>query len=124
MGKPDIVGQSTEAASTTGVRGIPVSKRIWKPVHKKASSIIADKSFKQSWDKKQKIRRERKELQEKERELQEVRKSQQAEERRIAEERKKRKEENRQKSVKVQVITDTRKLKKMSKKQLKQIVKR
>ncbi|XP_051174411.1 coiled-coil domain-containing protein 86 [Leptopilina boulardi] len=105
-------------------RGKPKSGRVWKEPRKRFSSIVKTKGIRQSFEKKQKLREDLKHIKELSREK--VAKMKEAKElkkqRRV--ENLKRAEENRKKSEVVQVITNTAKIKRMKKKQLRMIEKR
>ncbi|XP_043482265.1 coiled-coil domain-containing protein 86 [Leptopilina heterotoma] len=105
-------------------RGKPKSGRVWKEPRKRFSSIVKTKGIRQSFEKKQKLREDLKHIKELSREK--VAKMKEAKE--LKKERRrdnlKRAEENRKKSEIVQVITNTAKIKRMKKKQLRMIEKR
>lgn len=110
----------TDQTTTIVPRGKPKSGRVWKIVQTKRSSANADvpqlrKSFKQAQQKRAQL----KALKEISNELKEIEVADRAEERRRLEQKRKAKEQNRAKAEVVQVISDTRKIKKMNKKQLK-----
>ncbi|KAG8197511.1 hypothetical protein JTE90_007249 [Oedothorax gibbosus] len=106
------------------VMGKPKSGRVWKCSKKKFSSMCQVKPLKTSWTKKLQIRQERKNILLHDHELKE--------EKRLEKERKKqrrrqnieRKRENERKSEVVQVIRNSAKIKRMSKKQLRSVEKR
>lgn len=107
-----------------GARGKPVSGRTWKPTKKRTSSVIAVKSLRKSWDDKVKERREKQVLQEYQKEVRETLASERKAEHERIKLKHKQKEENEKKAQVVQRITNTAKLKRMTKKQLKRIEKR
>lgn len=106
------------------IKGQPKSGRFWKSEKKKFSSIIKTKGLKSSFERKEALR-------EKLRKVKEASRERLAKKQEEAEQRKqrrrdnlKRQEENRKKSEIVQVITNTKKLKNMKRKQLRYIEKR
>ncbi|XP_062502930.1 coiled-coil domain-containing protein 86-like [Corticium candelabrum] len=102
-------------------KGRPKSGRWWKAEGKRKSSLIGDKPLHTSWRKRVKQREEKKALKEYEQQLKEELQRQKEEKRKRIEEHRKRKEENERKAEVVQVITNTAKLKRLSKKQRKNI---
>ncbi|KFM74308.1 Coiled-coil domain-containing protein 86, partial [Stegodyphus mimosarum] len=106
------------------VKGKPKSGRVWKTEKTRFSSMCQVKPLKTSWEKKLKLRQERETMlrhaaeirEEKEREKQ-MRKDKRRE-------KIERKRENERKSEVVQVIRNSAKIKRMSKKQLRKIEKR
>eukprot|EP01102_Stenamoeba_stenopodia_P011315 TRINITY_DN3461_c0_g1_i2.p1 TRINITY_DN3461_c0_g1~~TRINITY_DN3461_c0_g1_i2.p1 ORF type:complete len:135 (+),score=41.40 TRINITY_DN3461_c0_g1_i2:108-512(+) len=112
------------AASAVAIRGKSVSGRTWKKTTKRASSQINVKPLRSSWQKKVSEKERLKQVKLHENLLKEAVRQQKEEERARMEERRKRKEENEKKSSVVQVIRDTKKIKRMSRKQLKQLEKR
>ncbi|XP_023014811.1 coiled-coil domain-containing protein 86 [Leptinotarsa decemlineata] len=102
-------------------KGKPKSGRIWKGEKKKFSTIIKTRSVHDSFERKEKLRQKLKHV----KELSNAIKSAKADEKEKKKERRranlKRQEENRKKSEVVQVITNTRKLKKIKKKHLRTI---
>ncbi|XP_056634545.1 coiled-coil domain-containing protein 86 isoform X1 [Diorhabda sublineata] len=109
---------------STVPRGKPKSGRIWKSERKKFSSVIKTRGIKSSFEKKQELRQKLKQI----KELSNAIKAEKEEEKEKKKERRranlKRQEENRLKSEVVQVITNTKKLKKAKKKHLRNIEKR
>lgn len=108
----------------TVIKGKPKSGRFWKSERKKFSTSIKTKGLKNSFEKKEALREKLKQIKQVTKEL--IAKKQ--EEKELKKERRrenlKRQEENRRKSEVVQVITNTTKLKRMKKKQLRFIEKR
>lgn len=104
-------------------KGRPKSGRIWKSEGLKKSDMLLVPSLHSTWNDKIRKRAERKSVKSFERELKEAAKKQREERKRLIEERRKRREENEKKSQIVQVITNTTKIKRMKKKQLRQIKK-
>uniref|UniRef100_A0A131XDW8 Coiled-coil domain-containing protein 86 n=1 Tax=Hyalomma excavatum TaxID=257692 RepID=A0A131XDW8_9ACAR len=104
-------------------RGIPKSGRVWKREKKRFSSMMKDRPLKTSWKVKMEQRAERKALLAMDRELKEEKKRKIEEKKRRREENLRRREENAKKSEVVQVIKNTAKIKRMSKKQLRHIKK-
>ncbi|XP_032691559.1 coiled-coil domain-containing protein 86 [Odontomachus brunneus] len=105
-------------------KGKPKSGRIWKEQKTKFSSIIKTRGIRLSLTKKQKLREDLKRVKDMSRaiKLQKQEEKEAKKQRRI--ENLKRAEENRKKSEIVQVITNTAKIKRMRKKQLRMIEKR
>ena len=105
-------------------KGKPKSGRIWKQERKRFSSIIKTRGIHLSLDKKQELREGLKRI----KEMSQAIKAQRAADKEAKKQRRilnlKRTEENRKKSEVVQVITNTSKLKKIKKKQLRMIEKR
>ncbi|KAM9961115.1 hypothetical protein ACTFIW_010291 [Dictyostelium discoideum] len=97
-------------------RGKPVSGRVWKTPSSKLNSAIKSKGFKQSFENKQKQRVDLKRMKDKEREIKEKTKLDKTLMHNAIRENKRIKEENLKKSEVVQVINNTQKLKKLSKK--------
>lgn len=106
------------------VRGKPKSGRIWKTPGQKKSKIISVKSLHPSWNRRLKDRAERESIKNYQKELKETAAKEKEEKRLRSEENKKRREENIKKAEIVQNITDSSKIKRMKKKQLRQIQKR
>uniref|UniRef100_A0A7S4C5K7 Coiled-coil domain-containing protein 86 n=1 Tax=Chrysotila carterae TaxID=13221 RepID=A0A7S4C5K7_CHRCT len=98
--------------------------RSWKPATGiRASGSTNVPQLRSSWDKRLQQRAERAALQAAQREVDEKIRSVKQEERKRREEKEKKKEENKQKGMQYQVISNTSKIKKMSKRQLKNIKK-
>merc|ERR1712136_609935 len=106
------------------VRGKPKSGRVWKSQGKKKSTIIKVKSLHKSWAVRTKERAEQQSIKNYERELKEAADLEKEQKRQRAAEQKKRREENALKSEIVQNIKSTAKIKRMKKKQLRQLQKR
>ncbi|KAH9255774.1 hypothetical protein BASA81_006168 [Batrachochytrium salamandrivorans] len=108
-------------------RGMNKSNRNWKLVktEKGRACILRpmQKTLGASWEKKQKIRLQNQENKEIQQALQDRRREQSEEARRNRVNKLKRKAENELKSSKIQVMSHPEKIKKMSKKQLKQVYK-
>ncbi|CAM1329227.1 CCDC86 (predicted) [Pycnogonum litorale] len=119
--------KTKEINKTTGERilaGVPKSGRVWKSQKKRSSSMINVNPLRVSWNEKMKKRQEHKMVKIMETELKDAKNKEKMERRLRQEENKKRKIENSRKSEIVQVIKDPRKIKRMKKKQLRQIEKR
>ena len=98
--------------------------RKWKTARTdRASALIKVPQIRDSWEKKLQMRAERASVLASQRAADEEIRREKREERERREAKEKRKEENRLKGVQYQVITNTQKLKKMSKKQLRLIKK-
>lgn len=106
-------------------RGKPKSGRPWKTQRNdRFSAIRTTKTKKLNWDEKMKKRAEQKSIKNFEKELKEKRAKELEMKRIRSEENKKRRLENERKSEVVQTIKNTAKIKRMKKKQLRQIQKR
>ncbi|CAH1262230.1 CCDC86 [Branchiostoma lanceolatum] len=123
-----VPAQTYEAVDGTTVvipRGKPKSGKFWKTVRsERHTSIKKDKPLRTTWNKKMQQRAERKSIKSFEKELKELKQKQLEEKRKRQEEHKKQKLENERKSEIVQPIKNTAKIKRMKKKQLRQIQKR
>ncbi|KAH7955799.1 coiled-coil domain-containing protein 86 [Rhipicephalus sanguineus] len=104
-------------------RGVPKSGRVWKSEKKRFSSMVKDRPLKTSWKFKMEQRAERKALLALDREIKEEKKRKIEEKKKRREENLRRREENAKKSEVVQVIKNTAKIKRMSKKQLRLVKK-
>uniref|UniRef100_A0A131Z4X7 Coiled-coil domain-containing protein 86 n=1 Tax=Rhipicephalus appendiculatus TaxID=34631 RepID=A0A131Z4X7_RHIAP len=104
-------------------KGVPKSGRVWKSQKKRFSSMVKDRPLKTSWKFKMEQRAERKALLALDREIKEEKKRKIEEKKKRREENLRRREENAKKSEVVQVIKNTAKIKRMSKKQLRLIKK-
>lgn len=117
------VPKASKEADTT-IKGQPKSGRVWKSQRKRFSSIVKTKGIRNSVEKKAVLRKDL--LRVKDASKQRLTAKKEAEEQRKERRREniKKREENRKKSEVVQVITNTAKLKKMKKKQLRSVEKR
>ena len=98
--------------------------RPWKEPRKaRASSLVAVPQIRDSWEKKEKIRAERAAVLAQQAAMDDEIRREKREERERIEAKKKKKEENRERGMTYQVITNTSKIKKMSRKQLRLIKK-
>lgn len=114
---------STEALSVQ-IRGKPQSGKFWKSNKKKFSSIIKTKGIRSSFEKKETLRNDLKRIKQASKAIVEAKKEEKEQKKQRRRDNLKRQEENRKKSEVVQVITNTSKIKRMKKKQLRQIEKR
>lgn len=105
-------------------RGRPKSGRVWRDPGGKSGNRIAVAALKKPWSKRLLERAEKKAVKEFERELRETAEKEKEERKKKAEEKRKRKLENERKGEVVQKITNAAKLKRLKKKQLRNIVKR
>jgi len=106
-------------------RGRPKSGRLWKQARPVSlSKVTKSKPLKTSWDKKMKVRAEKKSIKEYERSLKLDIKKKLEEKRKRQELKIKRQLEKDQSSEVVQVVKNTAKMKRMKKKQLRQIKKK
>ncbi|XP_022252842.1 coiled-coil domain-containing protein 86-like [Limulus polyphemus] len=111
-----------EANATLNIpKGRPKSGRVWKSEKKCFSTLKYDKAVKISWKEKMKKRVEQKTLKLYEEELKAAKRKEIEEKKQRREEHRKRREENQRKAEIVQVIRNSAKIKRMSKKQLKHI---
>ena len=98
--------------------------RPWKEPRKaRASSLVAVPQIRDSWEKKEKIRAERAAVLAQQAAMDDEIRREKREERERIEAKKKKKEENRERGMTYQVITNTSKIKKMSRKQLRLVKK-
>merc|ERR1712137_287109 len=122
MGKAKVLVETD-----TPVRGKPIAIP-WKAQCTERHSSIKKKRTTNynfsTWDKRQELREERKRIKQAEKELKEKKENEKAERKRRREENERRRLENERKSEQVQKITNTRKLKKLTKKQWRSIEKR
>ncbi|CAH1364312.1 coiled-coil domain-containing protein 86 [Tenebrio molitor] len=105
-------------------RGKPKSGRFWKNEKKKFSSVIKTRGIRSSFEKKQALRQELKRIKEASRAALAEKEEQKEQKKQRRRDNLKRQEDNRKKSEVVQVITNTKKIKNMKKKQLRYIEKR
>ncbi|KAJ3648281.1 hypothetical protein Zmor_020095 [Zophobas morio] len=115
---------SSEDSKQKTLRGKPKSGRFWKNEKKKFSSIIKTKGIRNSFEKKQALRKELQRVKEASRAVIAAKEEEKEQKKQRRRDNLKRQEENRKKSEIVQVITNTTKIKKMKKKQLRHIEKR
>ncbi|KAK3606526.1 hypothetical protein CHS0354_041482 [Potamilus streckersoni] len=106
-------------------RGKPKSGRTWKsPKNSRFSEITRDKPLKTSWANKMKKKAELKSIREYEKRLKDEKAKEFEQKRQRKEENKRRRLENERKAEIVQPVKNTAKIKRMRKKQLRQIEKR
>ncbi|XP_018568938.1 coiled-coil domain-containing protein 86 [Anoplophora glabripennis] len=105
-------------------RGKPKSGKFWKNEKTKFSAIIKTKGIRSTFEKKQALREKLKQVKETSNAIKAAREEENELKKQRRRENLKRQEENRKKSEVVQVITNTKKLKKMRKKHLRTIEKR
>ncbi|XP_043250094.1 coiled-coil domain-containing protein 86 [Colletes gigas] len=105
-------------------KGKPKSGRIWKDQKTRFSSIVKTRGIRRSFEKKQKLRDDLKRVKEMSRAIKAQKEADKEAKKQRRIENLKRAEENRKKGEVVQVITNTAKLKKIKKKQLRTIEKR
>jgi len=104
--------------------GKPKSGRIWKNQRKKFSTIIKTKDIKQSFAKKKALEEHMARMKQASRAIVAARREEKEQKKERRRENLKRREENKKKSEIVQIITNTSKIRKMKKKQLRNIEKR
>ncbi|CAL8142984.1 unnamed protein product [Orchesella dallaii] len=121
MGKANPVKKSTgpTLSSVKAPKGKSKSGRVWKSEKQRASTVRKHK--RDTFQKKQELRELKKSVKEQSRAIVEQKKTEQQQKRDREAENKRRKEENAKKSEIVQVIRNTSKLKRMKKKQLRQV---
>ncbi|XP_022665633.1 coiled-coil domain-containing protein 86-like [Varroa destructor] len=105
-------------------RGVPKSGRVWKQPKQRFRSMIAVKPLKTSFEKSMQERLQRKKIRELEKERAARNAARREAKRRSCEANRKRREENERKGEIVSVIKNTAKMKRMKKKQLRNIKKR
>ncbi|XP_048341627.1 coiled-coil domain-containing protein 86 isoform X1 [Sphaerodactylus townsendi] len=106
-------------------KGKPKSGRVWKdPGKKRFSHMIQDKPLHTSWERKMKVRQEKKAVKDFVRQLEEEKQREREKKKQRREENLKRRLENERKAEIVQVIRNPLKLKRAKKKQLRRIEKR
>lgn len=105
-------------------KGKPKSGRVWKAERKRFSSIIKTRGIRNSFEKKQELKKKLQQVKEASNAIKAARQEAKELQKQRRRENLKKQEENRQKSEVVQVITNTKKLKRMRKKQLRYIEKR
>ncbi|CAH0595424.1 unnamed protein product [Chrysodeixis includens] len=125
----DNKSEPTDEEDTTStlpppIRGIPKSGRFWKSKKEKFSTINKTKGLRNNFQKKTALRMEMKKTRELSKQMLEEIKQKELERKERRRENIKRTEENKRKAEVVQVITNTAKLKRMRKKQLRFIEKR
>ncbi|XP_017778373.1 PREDICTED: coiled-coil domain-containing protein 86 isoform X2 [Nicrophorus vespilloides] len=120
----DVDKKVPEVKRTPVVRGQPKSGRFWKSEKQKFSRIVKVKGLKNSFERKEALRNDLKRVREISKQAKEAQLAAKEEKKERRRENMKRKEENTKKSEIVQVITNTNKIKRMKKKQLRYIQKR
>ena len=118
-----MVASSSKTVSRK-TQGKPKSGRVWKSKGQKKSTMINVKSLHPSWSKRIKERSEMESVKKYQKELKAAAALEKEQKKIRIEENRKRREENARKSEIVQRITDSSKIKRMKKKQLRQIEKR
>ncbi|XP_032526864.2 coiled-coil domain-containing protein 86 [Danaus plexippus] len=114
----------TKKANENEIRGVPKSGRFWKSKKEKFSKIIKTKGIRPDYQKKEALRIELKRTKDISHQILDQIKEKEEARKQRRRENIKRAEENKRKSEIVQVITNTKKLKRMKKKQLRFIEKR
>ncbi|XP_077288223.1 coiled-coil domain-containing protein 86 [Arctopsyche grandis] len=122
--KSNVVNVQVEKKSQDIPRGRPKSGRIWKSPKQKFSSVKKTKGAHQKFEEKNKLRQQLKETMETSKALRAEKQAQKEAHKQRRRDNIKKTEENRLKSEIVQVITNSAKVKRMKKKQLKFIEKR
>lgn len=121
--RPDILDRKADILSRSGTSIVTHRHNPLKSPRKRASSIVKTNKFQaKSYATRMKEKQEFREMKEQENSLKELMRSEKAEERRKAEQRKLQKEENAKKGLVTQKIT-TKALKKLTPKQMKNIMK-
>ncbi|XP_064392188.1 coiled-coil domain-containing protein 86-like [Halichondria panicea] len=107
-----------------GIQGKSKSRRIWREPGEKSGSIIAAPGMRSSWKRRLVERAERKAMKEREHDLKEGAKKEKEVRRKRIEDKRQRKLDNEKKGEIVQQITNSAKLKRLNKKQMRSIQKR
>ncbi|VEN40028.1 unnamed protein product [Callosobruchus maculatus] len=115
---------NTKHKPVVAPRGKPKSGRVWKSEKKKFSSIIKTRGIRNSFAKKEELKAKLKYVKEMSDSIKAARQAEKEMKKQRRRDNLKRQEENQKKAEIVQVITNTKKLKKMKKKQLRMIEKR
>lgn len=118
------VNRKSTATEQVAIKGKPKSGRIWKSQKTRFSSIIKTKGIKCPFEKNKKLREQLARVKEASRAIRAAKQEETELKKQRRRENIKRQEENSKKSEVVQVITNTQKLKKMKKKQLRYIKKK
>ncbi|CAG4933379.1 unnamed protein product [Colias eurytheme] len=122
--KPQTKGNLKKKSEPSEIRSIPKSGRFWKTKKERFNTIVKTKGIRLDFQKKTALRLELQRTKELSRQItQQIQEKEEARKQRRRENIK-RAEENKKKSEVVQVITNTKKLKRMKKKQLRFIEKR
>ncbi|XP_065168921.1 coiled-coil domain-containing protein 86 [Atheta coriaria] len=108
----------------TIIKGRPKSGRVWKSDRKRFSSIVKTKGIRNSFEKKEALRKQLKLAKDASRAIKEEKAQEKEAKKERRRENLRRQEENLKRSEIVQVIKNTSKIKKMKKKHLRQIEKR
>lgn len=116
--------RATKGKPATVVKGKPKSGRFWKSEKKRFSSIIKTKGIKKPFQKNQELRQKMKHIKELSNSIKAAKEEENEKRKQRRRENLKRQEENQRKSEVVQVITNTKKIKKMKKKHLRNVEKR
>ncbi|KAF7274482.1 hypothetical protein GWI33_012866 [Rhynchophorus ferrugineus] len=106
------------------IKGQPRSGRFWKSERKKFSSVVKSKGLKSTLERRKAQKEKFQRIKEASDQLKAEKKEQEEARKQRRRENMQRQEENRKKSEVVQVVTNTKKLKRMKKKQLRFIEKR
>ena len=127
MVKSDPVDAPEKTTAAAAPSKLPASGRWWKPKQSERFSMgkikAQKKTLSTSWKRKMEQKKLKKQMKEYERSLIEAKRERREEQKQERLDRQKRRAENEMKSATVQVIRDPNKLKKMSKKQLRNIKK-
>ncbi|KAF5298745.1 hypothetical protein FQR65_LT09614 [Abscondita terminalis] len=105
-------------------RGKPKSGRIWKNTKKRFSSIVKTRGIRDSFEKKQSLRKELQRIKDASRTMVALKQEEKEKQKQRRRENLKRREENSRKAEIVQVIKNPNKIKRMKKKQLRNLQKR
>ncbi|KAJ8713047.1 hypothetical protein PYW08_008351 [Mythimna loreyi] len=116
--------KETKATKIEPIRGIPKSGRFWKSKKEKFSTINKTKGLRYSFEKKEALRQEMQKVKELSKQMIAELKQKEIARKERRRQNLQRAEENKRKAEVVQVITNTAKLKRMRKKQLRFIEKR
>lgn len=116
--------KTKQSTDTSDMRGKPKSGRVWKNTKTRFSSIVKTKGIRNSFKRKEALREELKRVKEASKLILATKQEEKELKKQRRRENLQRKEENKRKSEIVQVIKNTSKIKRMKKKQLRQIQKR
>lgn len=119
-----MVATNSKKVVSRKAQGKPKSGRVWKAKGQKKSTMINVKSLHPKWEKRTKDRAERESVKKYQKELEAAALLEKEQKRMRVEENRKRRAENAKRAEIVQKITDSSKIKRMKKKQLRLIEKR
>jgi rRNA-processing protein CGR1 len=112
---------TTTTTTAKAPKGRPISGKTWRGERKRASAMIAVKELRPGYGARQEVRRRDRVVKEQEREIKAKVKAEKEARRLAREAQEKRRQENAKKSEVVQIITNTKKLKRLTKRQMRNI---